>query len=286
MADSRPFATRVVLNFSHRCALNCEWCYVSFGVPTAQKKIVSNIVDRIASLNFEVITFGGGDPFQYSYIAEIVERAKAEGLYVHIDTHGKALAQSQKNARLIKNNVDLLGLPLDGPTSEVHDTMRRAPGHFDLLMKRFEWLGCIGAQFKINTIVTRSNVDFLLELAIRVRDLKPSRWSIYQYMPLGPGARVSSVHELEADEFQLAIDLVKERLWRESEFLIEVAEKDSRRSTYPIIQHDGSVFVHSQDEPSYLRHICSIFDRQAREKINEVCGPERAAAMSRYFKVL
>lgn len=259
---------------------------MSFDAPAARKTIVSDIVDRIASLSFDVITFGGGDPFQYSYIGDIAERAKAAGLYVHIDTHGKALAQSQKNARLITNNVDLVGMPLDGARSDVHDAMRRAPGHFDLLMNRFEWLKRIGAQFKINTIVTRFNVDSLSELATRVCKLNPSRWSIYQYMPLGPGARVASSHEIEIEEFRFAIELAKETLGPQSELLIEVADKDSRRSTYPIVQHDGSVFVHTQDDPSSLQYVCSIFDRQARERIDEACGPERLIAMSRYFKEL
>jgi len=243
------------------------------------------IVDRIASLRFQTITFGGGDPFQYPYIGELAERAKAAGLIVHIDTHGKSLKQSLANTQLVTKTIDLIGLPLDGPNPNVHDDMRNTSGHFEIVMKRLRWLSRIGAKFKINTIVSRRNVDSLLELATHVHDLAPWRWSIYQYMPLGPGARVSTAHSLELAEFQSAIGRVREKFGLQHKSLIEVSDKDSRRMTYPIVHHDGTVFVHSKERVDSLQHVCSVFDPQARQAIDEICGPERAAALTRYMTI-
>ena len=110
----RERPTRVVLNFSHRCALNCEWCYVPFETARALRRVVTSVVDRVASLEFQTITFGGGDPFQYSYVGDLARRAKALGLGVHVDTHGKSLTASQANTLLVTEAIDLLGLPLVG----------------------------------------------------------------------------------------------------------------------------------------------------------------------------
>lgn len=277
--------TRVVLNFSHRCALNCEWCYVPFEAKRAQLLVVTDVVDRVASLGFQTITFGGGDPFQYSYIGDLAKRAKAVGLKVHIDTHGKSLTASQANMLLVVEAVDLLGLPLDGPNSEVHDGMRNAPGHFDIVLKRMRWLKKIGGRFKVNTIVSRRNIDSLDDLATLIYGLAPWRWSIYQYMPLGPGAAVSEAHSLDLFEFHAAVASVGKRLGVSSAPLVEVADKDSRRSTYPILRHDGSVFVHSNERTDVLLPVCSIFDARAREEIDKACGPERIAAMTRYLPI-
>ncbi len=281
--NGRP--TRVVLNFSHRCALSCEWCYVLFETVPAQRKVVEGVIDRVASLGFHAITFGGGDPFQYSYVGDLALRAKAAGLHVHIDTHGKSLTESQVNTLLVSEIIDLVGLPLDGAGADVHDRMRSAPGHFDMVMKRLRWLSRIGARFKVNTIVSRRNVDSLVDLATHVHGLAPWRWSIYQYMPLGPGARVSATHSLELTEFQSAVSRVRERLGEQVVSMLEVADKDSRRSTYPIVNHDGSVFVHSKERPDALHFVCSIFDHRARQEIDEACGPERPAAMTRYLPI-
>lgn len=281
--SGRP--TRVVLNFSHRCALSCEWCYVPFETKRAHQRVVSGVVDQVASLGFQAITFGGGDPFQYSYIGDLVRRAKAAELQVHIDTHGKSLNPSQENALLIVEVVDVVGIPLDGPNAVVHDGMRNAPGHFDVVLTRLHWLKKIGARFKVNTVVSRRNVDSLPELAALIHELAPWRWSVYQYMPLGPGAEVSVAHSLGTSEFQAAISTVGVRFGVPGAPILEVADKDSRRSTYPIISHDGSVFVHSKELPDVFQPVCSIFDARARDEIDRACGPERPAAVARYFPI-
>lgn len=281
--SQRP--TRAVLNFSHRCALKCEWCYVAFETSRAQRRVVLSVVDRVASLEFQTITFGGGDPFQYSYVGDLARRAKASGLGVHIDTHGKSLTASLANALLVTEAIDLLGLPLDGPGSKVHDGMRGTSGHFDIVMKRLRWLKRIGARFKINTIVSRRNVDSLPELATLVHRLAPWRWSIYEYMPLGPGAAMSAAHSLHLKEFQSAVVSAIAKLGDRGASIVEVADKEIRRSTYPIVHHDGSVFVHSKERPDAFQHVCSIFDSRAREKIDKSCGSERPAAATRYFPI-
>jgi MoaA/NifB/PqqE/SkfB family radical SAM enzyme len=277
--------TRVVLNFTHCCALKCEWCYVTFGAERVQRQIVNEVVDRVALLGFHTITFGGGDPFQYSYLGDLAQRAKSSGLNVHIDTHGKSLIASNVNKRLVTDTIDLLGLPLDGPNADVHDSMRDAPGHFDIVINRLRWLKKIGARFKVNTVVTRSNIELLAQLAVLIHELSPWRWSVYQYMPLGPGAEVSATHSVDVLEFQTAVASIGKQLGTLGEQMLEVANNESRRSTYPIVDHEGSVFVHSNERPDILMPVCSIFDVYARDQIDKACGPERLAVRSRYFPV-
>jgi MoaA/NifB/PqqE/SkfB family radical SAM enzyme len=255
---------------------------VPFQTPRAQRRVVEAIVDRVASLGFRNITFGGGDPFQYSYIGDLARRAKGAGLYVHIDTHGKSLAASQRTESILRDAVDLIGLPLDGPTREVHDGMRSSPGHFDAVVKRLRWLKRLPVPVKINTIVSRRNVDSIPELATFVENLAPWRWSIYQYMPLGPGASVERTHAMTAAEFESAQVTVSARLGPRAARLLEIADKDGRRSTYPIVHHDGTVFGHSSVDAGVMVPVCSIFEARARELINNACGPERSEAATRY----
>ena len=124
---------RIILNFAHRCALSCEWCYVPFGGAPAQVNMISAIVDRIAELGFRFLTIGGGDPFQYSFLPKILYQAKAASLFVHVDTHAKSMRQLPIIRKVLNEAVDLLGLPLDGSVAALHDEMRSAPGHFDIV---------------------------------------------------------------------------------------------------------------------------------------------------------
>jgi MoaA/NifB/PqqE/SkfB family radical SAM enzyme len=276
--------SRVILNFSHKCALNCEWCYVPFGGLEAQFDVVSNVVDRVVQLGFTSITFGGGDPFQYSFIEFILRRAKMSGLYVHVDTHGKALRQSEKNLALLIEAVDLLGLPLDGSTSDMHNQMRSTAGHFEIISCRLDWLKLYRERLKINTLVSARNVEDLPILANLVVSVAPIRWSIYQYWSLGPGESVSPIHCVSDQKFEENARHAA-KIMTGSNTIVEINNRESRRGTYPIVHHDGSIFVHSPAPHNSFQCIGSIFDEGALPLITKLCGGEREAAVSRYDNV-
>lgn len=277
--------TRAVLNFTHRCALNCEWCYVPFKSAPARREVVLDVVDRIATLGFSHLTLGGGDPFQYVFISAVARKAHEQGLFVHIDTHGKSLLPTQTNTELLTQFVDLVGLPLDGSSADVHDTMRRSRGHFELVRKRIKWLKVHGYRIKINTLVSAQNIDSLLALADFISEISPSRWSLYQFWPLGPASSVSANHSIDDVLFMARAHEAAERSAAQTGMDVEVVGRQNRRSTYPIIHHDGLVFVHSGVSAEVLIPICSVFDANAREAIDTVCGPERPQAATRYISI-
>lgn len=279
---ARP--TRAILNFAHRCALNCEWCYVPFGQVPARKEIVESVVFRIAELGFTSITFGGGDPFQYSFISEVLRTAKSCGLFVHVDTHARGLRESATNLELIQNTIDLLGLPIDGSTPEVHDAMRNSQGHFDLVAKRLAWLRSARVQVKVNTIVSAINVSDMNRLANLIKFHAPKRWSVYQYWPLGPGASAKGTHWLSEADFLYAVEPLRDALAGHLTIL-EINERESRRDTYPIIHHDGTVFVHSRRPEDTFVNLGSIFEPETIVKIGRQCMEERPSAATRYFSI-
>jgi MoaA/NifB/PqqE/SkfB family radical SAM enzyme len=281
LSSTTPKPTRVILNFSHKCALKCEWCYVPFGSVPAKLEIVEAIVDWVAKLGFSSITFGGGDPFQHSFIETTLRRAKMSGLFVHVDTHAKSLRQSKQTFTLLVQAVDLLGLPLDGPNAEVHDRMRSTPGHFDLLRRHLDWLKPYRERVKINTVLSAKNSETVPALAELVGFIAPSRWSLYQYWPLGPAERVSSTHCLRDGEFEAKTRRAAELL-AGSDTVVEINNQESRRATYPIVQHDGSIFVHAPAPLNNFRYIGSIFEEDAQYAILESCAAERATAATRY----
>lgn len=278
--SSRP--SRVVLNFTHKCALNCEWCYVPFGSSKAEPETVLAVVSRIADLGFTSITLGGGDPFQYSFIQSVIRLADSLRLSVHVDTHGRSLRQTAMNAEVITECVDLIGLPLDGSSAAIHDLMRGYIGHFDLLLRRLDWLAELGVRVKINTMISSQNISDLPALAHLVSALGPWGWSIYQFWPLGPAYPLADKHEVQADEFARRAEEAGAIVREGGSTIVEVSQQLRRRSTYPLVYHDGSVNLHSESHPNNLERIGSIFDDDARQKIDERCGSERAEAELRY----
>jgi MoaA/NifB/PqqE/SkfB family radical SAM enzyme len=276
---NRPY--RAILNFAHKCAMSCEWCYVPFGQIPAQERVVASVIDRISELGFTSLTVGGGDPFQYGFIAALLKHSKSLGLFVHVDTHGKSLRETYENLSLIENNVDLIGLPMDGSMPAIHDLMRGASGHFDLINKRLSWLHPLRSRLKINTVCSAVNVANIFELSQHVRNYEPSRWSVYQYWPLGPGTKAALKHSLPDSIFAHATETLPE-LFAKSLVKVEINGKESRRVTYPIIHHDGEVFVHSPAPANTFISLGSIFEGDIMAKISTACKGDRPAALSRY----
>jgi MoaA/NifB/PqqE/SkfB family radical SAM enzyme len=277
---TRP--TRAVLNFAHKCALRCEWCYVPFNTLAPSESVVSSIIDRVSDLGFRAITIGGGDPFQYAFIERIIRRASGAPLFVHVDTHAKSLSESPETMKLLFDAVDLLGLPLDGPSAIVHDEMRSSPGHFELMQRRFRWLQGFRERLKINTILSSRNIGFIDRLADLVQTLAPARWSIYQYWPLGPAARAVASHGLCGDEFLGAANRILSHTKMDCT-TVEINREDDRRLTYPIVHHDGTIYVHSSNPSDDFRSLGSIFDDSAVVRLFASCHGERARAATRYL---
>lgn len=272
---------RVIINFTRKCALNCEWCYVPFGSQVVSKELLSSVVQRVSDLGFNSITFGGGDPFQFKYFDSVIKQAKNLGLFVHVDTHAITLLENQENASLLESYVDLLGLPLDGSTSEIHDRMRGTTGHHELMMSRFTWLSQREVSIKINTMISSANETDLKNLGELINSLQPDRWSIYQYWPVGPAMKVASEHTLDLDKFQKVTGAIDFEAFTNT--TIEVSSAESRRSTYPILNHLGEVYFHYEYPTDDFKYVGLIFDHDISEKISSLCYQEREQATSRYI---
>lgn len=274
--------TRAILNFAYRCVMKCEWCYVPFDAGLPRRELVLSLVRRLADLGFRTITFGGGDPFQYRFVTDVLPFAKSLDLFVHVDTHGLSLRQTEEVRALLESSVDLLGLPIDGSSAVIHDSMRGSPGHFDVVMRRLDWLGELRGRLKLNTVISAVNISDIDALAARVAEIRPARWSIYQYWPLGPAARADVEHRLIDSTFFEAAERVQKYL-QGSGIAVEANARDSRRDTYPIIHHDGTIFVHTRPPEDKFVTLGSIFDDDALDRILEHCYSERSEAASRYL---
>lgn len=273
---------RAILNFNHKCALNCEWCYIAFGSSKPKVSIVEKIINKICSLGFTILTIGGGDPFQYSFIWNIIKKAKSKGLYIHIDSNGRFQNKSESEFSIIREKVDLIGFPIDGPTALTHDSMRSTQGHFDIILKNIEWLTPLISKIKINTIVSKKNIQTLPEMNHFINTISPKRWSIYQYMPIGPGGRVAQKYLLSSLDFNDAMIPIINK-FSNSDIIIEINDSESRKRTYPIIDHNGFVYIHDKSINDNLKNIGSLFENNIMEKICKYCGSDREIAKSRYI---
>lgn len=209
----------------------------------------------------------------------LVETAKRAGLFVHLDTNGIGLRDRETDKAALQSHVDLLGIPIDGPNSSIHSLVRGQSKHFDIVLDRIGWLREIGVAIKINTIVTRMNVAALQETAELVRSLAPSTWSVYEYWPLAAGGASREKWDEPKERLAEAIAVLPRYVGKTR---VEKNLRHVRRLTYPIVAHDGEVYVHSAADIDKFQSLGSIFDNEVLRRAFASCTEERVEARKRY----
>jgi hypothetical protein len=134
---------------------------------------------------------------------------------------------------------------------------------------------------KVNTIVSKVNVEALSAVGSLVAALAPSRWSIYQYWPLSTGRAAAKTHAIPDAEFLEAASPLAQRSDL-GKTVVEVVPARSRCRTYPLLSHDGTVYVHYESAERDFDLLGSLFDDRVVARVVACCSPERPDAAARY----
>jgi MoaA/NifB/PqqE/SkfB family radical SAM enzyme len=140
-----------------RCSQACPYCWG----PRRFRKTVDNetalrIIARIKEVGAQRVVFTGGDPLHRADAADLIRYAKEIELETALSTTGDRLTPGILSK--ISPSLDLISLPLDGPSEEVNARTKH-PGHFSTIMHVLDWLHDYPAiDVKVCTPVTRYNL--------------------------------------------------------------------------------------------------------------------------------
>jgi len=149
------------------CDQECAYCWgpKDFEHPVDTETAL-RIVDRVKAAGAARIVFTGGDPLKRPDIGRLIRHGSEIGLEVALSTTGDHVTEDF--LREVGPFIDLISLPLDGPTEEVN-ARTKEPGHFAAIMRALAWLRAYPRiDVKLCTPVTRHNlaeVPAILRLA-------------------------------------------------------------------------------------------------------------------------
>jgi MoaA/NifB/PqqE/SkfB family radical SAM enzyme len=150
-------AATIDFHVTSECDQECPYCWGprGFEVPVSTDTAL-RIVERVKAIGAKRIVFTGGDPLKRPDIGPLISHAKEIGLEVALSTTGDQLTESF--LREFGPDIDLISLPLDGPTEDVNARTKR-PGHFSAIVRALGWLReQPGIAVKLCTPVTRHNL--------------------------------------------------------------------------------------------------------------------------------
>lgn len=139
------------------------------------------LVDELAEMQVFQIHFGGGEPFIYPGIWQVLERCTQRGLVMCVSTNG-TLITAERAKRLKQFDPLYFQVSLDGGTEQTNDRIR-GKGVFQRALRGLELLAAAEHSLTVNSVLTRysfSELDKLYEIAtsfnskLRVTRLRPS----------------------------------------------------------------------------------------------------------------
>ncbi|MBW1717339.1 MAG: radical SAM protein [Deltaproteobacteria bacterium] len=250
---------RAIITFSEKCKLACGFCYSPFNYKVPTYQVMGDILSFCSDNDISVITFAGGDPFQYGFFRASLVKAKEKGFVVHVDTNGLDILPEDYS--IIHSHVDILGLPIDGDAS-THNRMRRA-GHYEIVVNCIDQLIQQGTRVKVNTLVTAINERAVEHVQAILIKKNISIWSIYQFMPLGNARNRNERYGMSHDHFKQIVSKLDPK---ELPFRLEIGGQYKRQSDYLFIQTDGSLLTHDPESPSDYLPIGNIYSNDWRSQ--------------------
>lgn len=180
------------IHITKRCQNKCKHCYFrELASPELDISLdrllmfLTTIKDRANALGLCArVDFTGGDPLLYPQLEAVTEHCRLLGIQYGFKCNPESIVRANNAIKRQLANSMGVSLSLDG-LREVHDSYRRK-GSFDCTIEAISILKQLGVQLRINTTVSRENInnlipliDFLVQEHIVVDDYTWARyWSL------------------------------------------------------------------------------------------------------------
>ncbi len=139
MTSSHPVPLSVMVNITGRCNLRCEFCEKGAGQGGRPAELSFEDIKKLVDLagRFDCPLFlGGGEPFLYPYIWDILEYCKAQGQRLSVVTNGTCFDNlTSEQFRLLSDTISIMSISIDSADPAEHDRIRGLAGTFDKIIR-------------------------------------------------------------------------------------------------------------------------------------------------------
>ncbi|MEO6056448.1 MAG: methyltransferase domain-containing protein [Gemmatimonadales bacterium] len=163
------------LQINNACNLSCTHCLVSSGPgenPGLDLASLTRLVDRAVELGLERLYITGGEPFVRRDLFELLQHAtRTHGLETIVLTNATAFRRAALTGLdALDHERVRFQVSIDGARAETNDHIR-GPGTFGRALEGARLLVDRGFAVSLTTVVTRENLDELVEIPDLVRQV-------------------------------------------------------------------------------------------------------------------
>ncbi len=191
------FPDVITFRITSRCNYDCKYCLAPKNIEELKFDKLKEIFNLFSKNGAKAVVLTGGEPLIREDIEKIILDIKRNNLKIFLDTNGSLFF---KNNKLIENNVDVLGLPVDFINSSY-----RNKEQFEAVIKILEYYKNKGKKplIRIGTVVTRDNLKELEKIGNLLKNYPIDIWKIYEFLPQNKNAVDNkAVLEISRDMFK------------------------------------------------------------------------------------
>lgn len=219
------------------CNRNCKYCFGPSHIQSLNKSEIFKIIDCLSSNGVKQLGITGGEPLLYPDIEEIINYAISIGLNIYLSTNCDYYFTY---AKLIKEKISIIGIPIDGSNAETHDYLR-GHGSFENIKRVLNDIsnGDSKIKIKFGTVITNCNQNDLLaiEKFISSYSSKIIFWKLYEIITYD--RNLGGTEELRCDS---AIKKNNLGQFLDKQLIIDDTS-NKRNKSYFFLKPNGDVFV-------------------------------------------
>lgn len=229
----------------NRCPLICKGCYNIFNNNILDIKSCKSIVNKVHNYGAEFILLSGGDPLLWEHIVDLCEYIYSKGIKIIIDTVGYTLDEIM--LKRISHLVYQIGIPVDGSNQNIYKYFRLGKKDlFQVIENKLELLSKYNVKVRINTTVSKGNVDDLEKIALFIKKyINVKEWSLYEWWPLRANENLKKKMSVNQDMLLNKISDLKKVNNHIS--IHSRTVKDRKRDTF-FISSNGEVYCFNNGE--------------------------------------
>jgi SynChlorMet cassette radical SAM/SPASM protein ScmF len=166
--QSNGYSLATVYLYFQYCNLKCRHCWInppySEEITVKENEIglkeLISALEECRALGMRSIKLTGGEPFTRSDIFEFLDYLKLNKINITMETNGTLIGEKEAEA-LKQAGASHVAVSLDGPTAQIHESLRGVVGSFEKALNGIKHLKNQGLNIQVIISLWRQNKEHI-----------------------------------------------------------------------------------------------------------------------------